>query len=109
MNSPQNRYFKRGIYTACAILLCIVLAWAVCSAIWYDGKCGGFSPGLSVRRPCSLLEYLFGDEVAIAMIFAAIYWPVVLALMILPSGREVLAGPAGIAPHLRPHFMILSG
>jgi hypothetical protein len=31
-----------------------------------------------------MLDYIFGDMVAIAMIFAVIYWPVILALMVLP-------------------------
>jgi hypothetical protein len=50
----------------------------------YDGKCGGFFPGLSVRRPCSLWQYATGDMLAIAMVLAITYWPAVLMLLVLP-------------------------
>jgi hypothetical protein len=52
--------------------------------ISYDGKCGGFFPGMSARRPCSLWQYATGDMLAIAMVLAITYWPVVIMLLILP-------------------------
>jgi hypothetical protein len=53
-------------------------------ALSYDGKCGGFFPGLSGRRQCSWSEYLFGEVVAIGLVLALSYWPVILTLMIVP-------------------------
>jgi hypothetical protein len=52
--------------------------------IAYDGKCGGFFPGLSVPRPCSFWEYLSGDMLVVAMILVVTFWPLLLALVVLP-------------------------
>lgn len=69
----------------CGMILFITIVYVVDMMISYDGKCGGFFPGLSARRPCSLWQYAMGDMLAIAVILAITYWPVVLALLILPS------------------------
>ena len=60
-------------------------AYIVDMVIAYDGKCGGFFPGISARQPCSLWEYAKGDMLAIALVLAITYWPVMLALLVLPS------------------------
>jgi hypothetical protein len=72
------------MYVACGIILCIAIVSLVQMVLSYDGKCGGFFPGLSVRRPCSFWEYVFGDEFVIAMILGQAFWPFVLGLLFLP-------------------------
>jgi len=79
-----RRYFKRGMFIACGILLCILIVGVVNMGLAYDGKCGGYFPGLSVRRSCSFWNYLSGDVLVITMIMAVTFWPVVLALLVLP-------------------------
>ena len=79
-----GRYLKRGMFIACGVLLCIVIVGVVSMALAYDGKCGGFFPGLSGRRPCSFWNYLSGDVLVITMVMAVAFWPAVLALLVLP-------------------------
>ena len=79
----NRRYLRRGVYLAFGIILCAALAFVVCMGFGYDGTCGGFFPGLSARRPCSFVDYMLGDALAIAMIFAVSYWPVALALLLM--------------------------
>ena len=80
----SRRYLLRGMYVAAGILLCIAIVSVVNLGIAYDGKCGGFFPGLSVRRSCSLWEYVSGDMLVIGMILLSAFWPLLLALLILP-------------------------
>jgi hypothetical protein len=80
----MRRNLLRGAYVACVILLCVAIVSAVNLGLSYDGKCGGFFPGLSARRPCSFWEYFSGDMVAIAMILVLAFWPLLLALLVLP-------------------------
>jgi hypothetical protein len=80
----NRRYLLRGAWVACGILLCIAIVFVVLTGFSYDGKCGGFFPGLSVRKPCSFSEYMSGDMLVIAMILGATFWPLVLALLVLP-------------------------
>jgi hypothetical protein len=80
----SRRYLRRGMYVAGGVLLCVAIVSVVNLGIAYDGKCGGYFPGLSVRRSCSLWEYVSGDMVAIAMVLVAALWPVLLALLLLP-------------------------
>jgi hypothetical protein len=80
-----RKYFRRGVYVTCGVLLCLTMVYVVDMAISYDGKCGGFFLGMSARRPCSLWQYATGDMLAIAMVLAITYWPVLLMLLILPS------------------------
>jgi hypothetical protein len=77
-------YLRRGAWVACGILFCIVIVFVVLTGFSYDGKCGGFFPGLSVRKPCSFWEYVSGDMLVIAMIMGTTFWPLVLALLVLP-------------------------
>jgi hypothetical protein len=81
----RRAYFLRGLYVTCGALLCITGVYVADMVIAYDGKCGGFFPGISARHACSLWEYATGDMLAIAMVLAISYWPVMLALLILPS------------------------
>jgi hypothetical protein len=74
----------RGVYVSCGILLCIVIVFVVSAAFGYDGLCGGFFPGLSVRKSCSLWAYMSGDVFVIALILMLTFWPLVLALLFLP-------------------------
>ena len=74
----------RGVYVAGGLLLCLGIVFVVGAAIGYDGFCGGFFPGLSARRACSFWAYMSGDVLVIAMILMLTFWPLVLAMLILP-------------------------
>ena len=80
----MRRYFLRGVYVACGIVLCIAIALIVQIGFSYDGKCGGFFPALAGPRPCSFWEYLFGNVLLFALLLGPTYWPLVLALLFLP-------------------------
>ena len=80
----SRRYLLRGVWVACGILLCIAIAFIVLMGFSFDGQCGGFFPGLSVRKPCSFWEYMSGDVLVIGMILGETFWPLVLALLALP-------------------------
>jgi hypothetical protein len=80
--ASKSRVF-RGLYIACAVLLCVALVFALRMGFSYDGKCGGFLPEVSAQRPCSLWAYMTGDVVAMALVAALMYWPVVLVLIIV--------------------------
>ena len=80
----NRRYLLRGVWVACGILLCIAIGFIVLMGFSHDGKCGGFFPGLSVRKPCSFWEYMSGDVLVIGMILGETFWPMVLALLALP-------------------------
>jgi hypothetical protein len=75
---------RRGVYVACGLLLCIAIVFGASAVFGYDGMCGGFFPGVSVRKPCSLWGYVSGDMLVIAMILMITFWPLVLALLVLP-------------------------
>jgi hypothetical protein len=74
----------RGVYVACGIVLCAAIVFVATAIFGYDGLCGGFFPGLSVRKPCSMWSYMSGDMLVVAMILLATFWPLVLALLLLP-------------------------
>ena len=75
---------RRGLYVACGILLCIAIVFVVSTLFAYDGLCGGFFPGPSVRKPWSFWGYMSGDMLVMAMILMISFWPLVLALLVLP-------------------------
>ncbi len=79
-----RQYLKRGIYTTCGIAMGFPLLCLVIMGFGFDGKCGGFFPGVSASRACSLGDYLTGDVLAIAMVVAVTAWPLILAILILP-------------------------
>ena len=80
----KRRYFLRGVYIGCGILLCVAIALVVQIGFSYDGKCGGFLPALAGPKPCSFLEYMLGNVLLFALILGVAYWPLVLALLLLP-------------------------
>ena len=79
----SQRPLLRGAGIAFAVLLCIALVFVVRMGFSYDGKCGGFFPGLSARKPCSFLEYVIGDMLVIAMFLVDAFWPLLLAFLVL--------------------------
>ena len=80
----RRRYFSRGVYVTCGIVLCIAIAFFAQIGLSYDGTCGGFSPALAGPRPCSFLEYVLGTVLLFAVLLGAKYWPFVVALLVLP-------------------------
>ena len=74
----------RGVYVSCGIVLCVALLVVGSAAFGYDGLCGGFFPGVSARTPCSIWGYISGDMLVIAMILTITFWPLMLALLVLP-------------------------
>jgi hypothetical protein len=90
---------RRGVYVACGILLCIAIVFVASAVLGYDGLCGGFFPGLSTRKPCSLWGYLSGDAFVIAMILMINLWPLVLASLVLPPVVGYWIDRRGTRPH----------
>jgi hypothetical protein len=84
MNRTKRNNFLRGVYVAGAIVLFATIVSLVLMGMSYNGKCGGFFPGLSAPRACSFLEYMFGDVVAISMVMISAFWPVILMVLIVP-------------------------
>jgi hypothetical protein len=80
----RRRYFLRGVYIACGAFVCIAIVLFVRIGLSYDGSCGGFLPALAGPRPCSFWEYVFGSLLLFAVLLGATYWPLVLALLIVP-------------------------
>ena len=80
----SRRHVLRGASIAFGVLLCIAIVFVVRMGYSYDGKCGGFFPGLSARMPCSFLEYVFGDMLVIAILLVDAFWPWLLAFLVLP-------------------------
>jgi len=80
----RRRYFLRGVYLACGIVLCIAIVLLVQIGFSYDGKCGGFLPALAGPRPCSFWEYVAGNVLLFAVLLGAAYWPLALALLFVP-------------------------
>ena len=84
MGNSHRRYFLRGVGVTIASLLIVAVTFASTLGIAYDGSCGSFFPGLSARQSRSAWEYATGDLVAIAVLLAVGYLPLVLGLLILP-------------------------
>ena len=82
MSAARKSRIFRAICIAGAALLCAALIFALRMAFSYDGKCGGFIPEVSAPRPCSLWSYMSGDVLAIAVVVAISYWPLLLILII---------------------------
>jgi hypothetical protein len=79
----RRRYWRRGVYLACGICLCIASVFLVRIGASYDGNCGGFLPWLAGARPCSFWEYMAGTVLLVTVVLGATYWPVILALLVL--------------------------
>jgi hypothetical protein len=88
MSTARKSNLLRVAYIAGAVLLCMAMIFALRMGFSYDGKCGGFLPEVSAQKPCSLWAYMTGDVVAMAVVVAITYWPVLLLLVILavPAG-----------------------
>lgn len=82
MTGARKSRLFRGVYIAGAVLLCLAIIFALRMGFSYDGKCGGFLPEVSAPRPCSLWAYMTGDVLAIALIVAVTYWPLLLLLIV---------------------------
>ena len=80
----RRRYFLRGVYVACGIVLCIAIVILMQIGFFYDGKCRGFLPALAGPRPCSFLEYVAGNVLLFALLLGAAYWPLALAILFVP-------------------------
>jgi hypothetical protein len=80
----RRRYFLRGVYVTCGIVVCVAIAFLVQIGLSYDGKCGGFLPALAGPTPCSFWEYLFGNLLLFALLLGAAYWPLALAILFVP-------------------------
>jgi hypothetical protein len=80
----RRRYFLRGVYVACGIVLFIVIVLLVQIGSSYEGTCGGFLPALAGPRRCSLWEYVLGNALLFVLLLGATYWPLVLAILFLP-------------------------
>lgn len=82
MTAARKSRIFRAVYVVGAALLCVALIFALRMVFSYDGKCGGFIPEVSAPRPCSLWSYMSGDVLAIAVVVAVAYWPLLLILIV---------------------------
>ena len=78
------RYSSWGLYGALALFSFCAIAIVVSVASSYDGKCGGLMPWLAGPKPCSFWEYISGNVLLVALILWEGYWPLVLALLVVP-------------------------
>jgi hypothetical protein len=81
----MRRYFLWGMCWALGAPLVMAIVFAIVLGSSYDGKCGGFFPGLAPAAPCSLWAYMAGDVLLFALLFWNVYWPLVVALLALPA------------------------
>jgi hypothetical protein len=82
----KRRYVVWGLWTALAAPLLALIAVAVILAISYDGSCGGFLPWLAAAKPCSFVDYVFGNLTLLALIFWVEFWPIIIVVLALPVG-----------------------
>jgi hypothetical protein len=80
----KRRYFWWGLCGALAVLSFFAIVSVVQIASSYDGKCGGLMPFLAGPRPCSIWEYVSGAVLLSISILLGTYWPLVLALLVIP-------------------------
>jgi hypothetical protein len=80
----RRRYFLRGLCVAFGTLLCFAIILLLQIGFSYDGKCGGFLPGLAAPRPCSFWEYVSANAILYTLILWDVCWPLVLAVLLLP-------------------------
>src|SRR5215510_4438598 len=79
----RRRYFCRGVYLSCGIVLCVAVVSLVQSTMSYHGECGGFFPSLAGSRPCSFWDYASFD-LMLYVVLSVAYWPFVLGMLLLP-------------------------
>jgi hypothetical protein len=80
----RGRHFRRGALVVLGMFVGIAIVLLVVIGLSYDGKCGGFMPWLAGARPCSLLTYVTGNVALLAALLGFTYWPIALALLLLP-------------------------
>lgn len=80
----RRQYFLRGVFVAGGMVLCAATFLLVLFGLSYDGKCGGFLPALAGPKPCSFFEYVFGNALLSVLLLMPTYWPLVLAVLVLP-------------------------
>jgi hypothetical protein len=90
MGVPALRHFRQGLYGALAILAFAAIAIIVQIALSYDGKCGGLIPALAGPKPCPFWEYMTAQVSFTALILALTYWPLIVALLVLPAAAGYL-------------------
>lgn len=80
----KGRYFRLGVHVAWGLLLAVAIVFVIGIGLSYDGKCGGFMPGLAAATPCTFWSYMSGYLLLLTLILAANYWPLVVALLLVP-------------------------
>jgi len=81
----KRRYFWWGVYSAVALLSSLAIVIVAPIAFAYDGECGGLMPFLAGPRPCSFWEYFSGWLLVVVLSLWDTYWPLVLALFLVPT------------------------
>jgi hypothetical protein len=81
----KRRYFWWGLCGAAAVLSFFAVVSVVQIAFSYDGKCGGLMPFLAGPRPCSFWQYVSGGILLSISILLGTYWPLVVALLVVPT------------------------
>ena len=84
-SSVRRKYFLLGLVGPILVLIIAVLVCAVLLVKSYDGKCGGYLPWLAGPKPCTLWEFLSGNLLLIGVVLWSTYWPIILALLLLPA------------------------
>lgn len=80
----SRRYLWWGILGGPALVGLGVLATLIAVALAYDGTCGGWLPFLAAPGRCSFREYFAGAAVLAIGVLWDGYWPVLLAVLIVP-------------------------
>ena len=86
----KRRYVWWGLCGGLAALALFVIAIIVQLALAYEGKCGGLFPFLAGPRPCSVWEHVRESTMFSIAILWIEYWPLVLALMVVPTSAGYL-------------------
>jgi hypothetical protein len=63
----------------------MAIAFVVQLGFSYNGKCGGFLPWLAGSKACTFWEYVSETSLLVALILWDTYWPLILALLLLPA------------------------
>jgi hypothetical protein len=79
-----GRNLRLGVVVAGGLLLCATIALIAMLGYSYDGKCGGYIPGLSGPRPCSFVDFVSGSVVLYILLLGVHYWYLAIAIVVLP-------------------------
>lgn len=80
----KRHYLRRGLYVTLAILLCVALVLLVRIGLSYDGICTSAIPEVGAPTPCSFWQYVSRNTILFGLILAAVYWPLLLVIVLLP-------------------------